>query len=112
MSDERAIEQEIQDKGLTAPRLTPEMIDGLIAGEYWGRASDMLRDCPMQPNTIDRLTICILVLKNGFVVTGTSACVDVANYDADLGYKIARANAREQIWPLAGYALREKLAGG
>lgn len=111
MSDERAIEQEIQDKGLTAPRLTPEMIDGLIAGEYWGRASNLFVGCPALPG-IECLTICVLVLKNGFTVVGKSACASPENYDADLGYKIARANAREQIWPLAGYALREKLADG
>lgn len=58
------------------------------------------------------LTFCVLVLKNGFTVTGESACASPENFDAEIGRKIARQNAVNKIWPLMGYALREKLAGG
>jgi hypothetical protein len=57
------------------------------------------------------LTVCCIVLKNGFCVTGESACVSPANFDAEVGKKIAFDNAVEKIWALEGYALRERLNG-
>ena len=96
--DEQAIEQEIQDKGLTAPRLTPDAIDATIAGE----------DYHVFPGTT--LTVCCLKLRNGFTVTGESAAASPENFDVELGKKIARSNARDKIWALEGYALRERLA--
>lgn len=109
MSSEKEIEAEIQSKGLTAPRLTPQHIDEQIAGEYVTRASDAFTDVPVLDG-LACLTICVLVLKNGYTIVGKSACASPANYDADLGYKIAREDARRQIWALEGYALRSKLA--
>lgn len=57
------------------------------------------------------LTICCLTLANGFTVTGESACASPENFDAELGRKIARDNAKQKIWALEGYALRERLSG-
>ena len=54
--------------------------------------------------------LCVLVMKNGFTVTGESACASPENFDAELGRKIARQNAVSKIWPLMGYALKEKLS--
>lgn len=93
------IEQEIQSKGLTAPRVTPEMVDSAIVGEQYY----------VFPNT--SLTVCCLTLSNGFAVTGESACASPENFDAELGQKIARKNARDKIWALEGYALRSQLKG-
>lgn len=56
-----------------------------------------------------RLTICILVLKNGFLVTGESACVALENYSQELGEKYAYEDAIRKVWPLMGYALREQI---
>ncbi|MCY1362259.1 hypothetical protein D3C81_1894390 [compost metagenome] len=56
------------------------------------------------------LTFCVLVLRNGFTVTGESACASPENFDAEIGRKIARQNAVAKIWPLMGYELRSKLA--
>lgn len=56
------------------------------------------------------LTFCVLELKNGFTVTGESACASPENFDAEIGRKIARQNAVQKIWPLMGYELRSKLA--
>lgn len=106
--DEAALESEIQAKGLNAPRLTPALIDGQIAAEYCGRASDLFKGCPAVEG-LETLTICVLVLKNGFTVIGESACVSPENYDAAIGNKVARANAREKIWALEGYTLRNAL---
>lgn len=97
-TDEQAIEAEIQAKGLNAPRLSPAQIDAVITGE----------DYHVFPGTT--LTVCCLKLRNGFTVTGESASVSAENFDAELGRKIAQCNAREKIWALEGYALRERLA--
>lgn len=105
---EKAIEAEIQAKGLNAPRLTPELIDAQIAGEYSGRASKLWEGCPTLPS-MECLTICVLVLKNGFTVVGKSACASPENYNEELGIKIAREDARKQIWALEGYNLRSRL---
>lgn len=110
MPNETAIEQEIQDKGLNAPRLTPELIDATIAGEYFAHASEAFQGAPVLDG-LKCLTICVLVLRNGFTVVGKSACASPENFDADLGRKIAREDARRQIWALEGYALRSRLAG-
>lgn len=114
--DEQAIESEIQEKGLTAPRLSPAHIDDLIVAERYGRASSLDWDAAaplpghLSETALSCLTICVLVLKNGFTIIGKSACASPENYDAALGRKIAHQNAREQIWALEGYALRTKLA--
>jgi hypothetical protein len=109
MSNEAAIEKEIQSKGLNAPRLTPDHIDAQIVAENWGRASDMFAGAPTT-EAMKCLTICVLTLKNGFTIVGKSACASPENYDAELGGKIARDDARKQIWALEGYLLRSKLA--
>lgn len=98
MRDEAKLEAEIQAKGLTAPRLTPDMIDATIAAE----------DYHVFPGTM--LTVCAMTLRNGFTVTGESACASPANFNAEIGRKIARDNARSKIWALEGYLLRERLA--
>ena len=123
--NDQAIEQEIQAKGLTAPRVTPADIEAnivsehyftaadgrygaLIEGTYEGRELPQVDDGDLEP--LDLLIFCVLVLRNGFTVTGESACASPENFDAELGRKIARQNAVQKIWPLMGYALKEKLA--
>ena len=119
MTDDK-IEQEIQAKGLTAPRITPADIEANIASEHYFTADDgvfwrEVKACgkPVtNVNALYLLTFCVLVLRNGFTVTGESACASPENFDAEVGCKIARANAINKIWPLMGYELRSKLAGG
>lgn len=96
--DETAIEAEIQRKGLNAPRLTPQHIDDQIVTEQFH----------VFPGT--SLTVCALTLRNGFQVVGESAAASPENFDAEIGRKIARDNARSKIWALEGYLLRSKLA--
>ena len=114
--NDQAIENEIKAKGLTAPRVTPADIEANIASEhYFTAAEGCAGRCAMavQPNgwvqPLGLLTFCVLVLKNGFTVTGESACASPENFDAELGRKIARDNAVNTLWPLMGYALKEKL---
>ena len=58
---------------------------------------------------LDLLTFCVLMLRNGFMVTGESACASPENFDAEIGRKVARQNAVSKIWPLLGFALKQKL---
>lgn len=94
---EEAVEREIQEKGLTAPRLTPQLIDATIVAADYHRF----------PGTTT--TVCLLTLKNGFSVVGESACASPENFDEALGKKIAHDNARNKIWQLEGYLLRQRL---
>lgn len=112
---EQAIEQEIQAKGLTAPRITPADIEANIASDFYFTAQNGVIGAnngaingPIEP-PLCLLTFCVLVLKNGFTVHGVSACASPENFDAEIGRKIARQNAVQEIWPLMGYQLREQL---
>lgn len=107
---DQSIEQEIQDKGLTAPRVTPADIEANISSEHYYTAGEALRIGQAPRGPLDLLTFCVIVLKNGFTVTGESACASPENFDAELGKTIARANAVNKIWPLMGYALKQKLS--
>lgn len=120
--DDQSVEQEIQAKGLTAPRITPADIEANIASEHYFTAADGVLGAAFEssngkntigyqrPESLSLLTFCVLVLKNGFTVTGESACASPENFDAELGRRIARQNAVQKIWPLMGYELRSKLA--
>lgn len=77
------------------------------AGAYSGREKPLKGDADLLPLSL--LTICVLVLRNGYTVTGTSACASPANFDADVGKRLARQDAVRQVWPLLGYALRDRL---
>ena len=94
--DDQKLEYEIQNKGLNAPRLTPAHIDSTIKDISYHRLTDVL-------------TVCVLTLMNGFTVTGESACASPENYNEEIGNKVAFENAREKIWKLEGYLLKEKL---
>lgn len=114
----KALELELQEKGLIdAPRITPQDILDNIAEEYYFTADDGVMGSNTKTNigpgygSLSLLTFCVLVLNNGFTVTGESACVSAENFDAEIGRKIAKQNAMQKIWPLLGYCLREKLHG-
>jgi hypothetical protein len=110
------IEKEIQDKGLNAPRITPDMVQNNIACVHYFTAQDgvdgsaSVFEAP-EHESLKLLTFCVLVLHNGFTVTGESACASPENFNAEIGCKLARQNAEAKIWSLMGYELRSKLAG-
>ena len=119
MNDQQ-IESEIQAKGLNAPRVTREDIELNISGEHYFTAAAGVEgelrfgnpkdsDSSVYSESLKLLTCCVLVLRNGFTVTGESACASPENFDAELGRKIARQNAVNKIWPLMGYALKQRL---
>lgn len=112
------LEEEIIAKGLTAPRVTPSDIEENIASEVYFTAADGHRGrsnargpyMPLPaPMPLELLTFCVLILRNGFTVTGESACASPSNFDPEIGRKIARQNAVEKIWPLMGYTLKQRL---
>jgi hypothetical protein len=120
--DDKEIEQEIQDKGLTAPRVTLAHVEGCIAYEYYITGDQLLSisTAVLGPtlaqvrtlinlNPLASLILCALVLKNGFTVTGESKPVHNDNFDEELGRKIARQKAVDKIWALEGYLLKERL---
>ena len=110
--NDQSIENQIVAKGLTMPRVTPADIEANIASEHYFTASQGVIGAGGQVafgSPLLLLTFCVLVLKNGFTVTGESACASPENFDAEIGRKIARQNAVQKIWPLLGFALKEKL---
>jgi len=98
MTECNEIEKEIVEKGLTAPRVTPERLEEVIASEQYY----------VFPNST--FTACLLTLANGYNVLGESACASPENFNAEIGRKIARSNAVNKIWQLEGYLLKQKLA--
>lgn len=114
------LEAEIVAKGAAlAPRITPKDIEENIAESYYFTGENGVRggslcrggtgyDVPVSL-PMNLLTFCVLVLKNGFTVTGESACASPENFNAEIGCRIARENAVQKIWPLMGYELRSKL---
>ena len=97
MNDEQAIEQQLQEKGLDAPRLTPELIDSVIVNAVYA----------VLPS--GKGMVCELLLKNGFIVRGESSCVSIANFDVEIGKQISMEEARSKIWQLEAYLLHQKL---
>ncbi len=95
--EDTEIENEMQEKGLTAPRITPDRIDEVVTR----------MDSHVFPDS--QLTVVCLTLENGFTVTGESACASPENFDAEIGIKIAVANAKNKIWALEGYLLKQQL---
>lgn len=111
---EDKIEQEIQAKGKTAPRVTPADIEANIAYEYYFTAADGVQGregAPPSVSALGQLTFCVLVLNNGTKLVGINyGSIDPAQHNAQLGREDARAQAIEQVWPLMGYELRSKIA--
>lgn len=97
---EPEIESAVRGKGLTAPRITPEHLDRLVR--------DSRRQFHVFPGTT--LTVCCLTLPNGYSVTGQSAAACPQNFDRVIGERIALADARDKLWALEGYLLRDRLS--
>ncbi len=119
MSD---IQSDIESRGLSAPRVKPADIEAEIASEHYFTAQDgALWATGNHDGNYTRiedhiplglLTFCVLVLRNGFTVTGESACASPENFDADIGRRVARQNAINKVWPLLGFRLRDKITAG
>ena len=100
MSDyfDQQIEEDIVAKGLNFPRLKPDNIEEVIVGEHYYRF----------PGTT--VTVCCLTLRNGYCVIGQASAVSAENFDTEIGQKVARQHANDQIWALEGYLLKQRIA--
>lgn len=113
-ASEPTVEAMIVGAGLTGPRVTIEKIAKEISSEFYFTPMDAARalgvDSVFPSSTpMARLTFCVLVLKNGFTVTGQSACVAPENFNEEIGKRIARDNAIDQVWPLLGFRLADRI---
>jgi len=96
-----------------AQRVTLADIEGAIAHRYdttGERAAQNAVDGVWPVDQLRILSICLLVMKNGFTVIGHSAPASPENFNADFGRDLAYQSAIRQLWPLMGFALRDKLA--
>lgn len=129
------IENQLKLRGKIAPRVTPQDLEAAIVDERYFSAADgvdgadirglrelnptdtvTLAELESDPDpmttpmgTLTLMTLCVLVLKNGFKLVGQSSCVHPDTFDAEIGKRLARADAVRQMWPLLGYALMETL---
>lgn len=114
-------EEVIQSVGAkVAPRITIQDVESNIVGETYFTAADGVLGAYTSNGNVYQgeahrpefglLTICILILKNGFMVTGESACASPANFNLEVGRLVARQNALNKVWPLMGYELKSQLA--
>jgi hypothetical protein len=114
----------LQTEGLraAAPSVTESDIEANIVYETSFIAIDAIDDmiqrgrglrCPPYNarKTLSILTVCIIVMRNGFKSIGASAPLSADNFDVELGRKFAREDAIRKIGPLMGYALLDRLAG-
>ena len=121
---DQAVERAIVSAGANvAPRVTPADIEAAIVSEHYFTAREgvlgmlaadgvppgIYEQANAAPQPLGLLTFCVLVLRNGFTVTGESACVSPENFDAEIGRRVARENAISKMWTLLGYALKDKL---
>lgn len=91
-----------------APRITKAWIEGeILSADY---LQGLVAGLDMA-NGLDlgTTTICVMKLRNGITIVGTSACVSDANFDAAIGRELAYDDAVRQIWPLEGYLLASQL---
>lgn len=116
------IQKDIEARGLNAPRVKPADVEAEIASEHYFTAQDgaLYATGNIQgevyriadSDALGLLTFCVLVLRNGFTVTGESACASPENFDADIGRRVARQNALNKVWPLLGFRLRDQIVSG
>ena len=77
-------------------KLTPEILESKIVGEQYHQFDGTT------------VTVCCMTLENGFNVIGESACIDPANFDAEIGKKVARDNAFNKLWKLYSFNAKQE----
>ncbi len=101
-----------------APRVSLADIEGAIAAVTYIAGDQVLHrdtewrqgvDMEAAEGAAGVFTMCLLILRNGWVVVGKSAPASPENFDAEYGKKLAYEDAVRQIWPLMGFSLKDKL---
>lgn len=112
-TDALQVGDDLAARGATAPRVSYEDLKAAVWAEHYFTAGDAVTalNQPKQiASPLDLLTICVLVLHNGFTIIGKSAPASPENFDAEKGKTFAKEDAIRQLWPLMGFALRDRLA--
>lgn len=106
-------DDELSARSATHPRVSVKDLEANIVSENYFTAGQAARGLN-QPHSeaLDLLTIYVGVTKNGFTIVGKSAPASPENFDEHKGQVFAKEDALRQLWPLMGYALRERLASG
>ena len=119
--DSLDVSNAVAAEGATHPRVDVDDLKAAVSGEYYFTALEGVdghyRGGPeaqgcMHAKELGLLTICVLVIKNGFTLVGKSAPASPENFDAQKGRTFAKEDALRQLWPLMGFSLRDRLARG
>lgn len=108
----------MNDQTKAGPSLTPADIEAEIAWEHYFSAQNGVDGAGAaaghptpELEALRMVTFCTLILRNGTKIVGINyGPVSPENFNAEQGRQEARENAVDQVWPLLGYALRDKLA--
>lgn len=102
--NDQAVEMEIKEKCLTAPRITLDDITALV---------DRITFSTNQPDGTTSTHVHAYLDGRFYLASGHSACVSLENFNAQLGFKIAQGKAifaaKEKLWELEGYRLYQQL---
>lgn len=81
-----------------APSVSQEMVDGFIR--------------EVETTTLgDKTTVVRAVLRNGFEIVESSACVSAENYDEAMGLEICLEKIKDKVWMLLGFLLQTAIHG-
>lgn len=102
-----------------APRISLKDIEDEIqtvayttGDKFMMHATIVERNDKTVPPDAHTVTICMVTMKNGWMLVGMSAPASPENFDAAHGRKLAYDRCIMQIWPLMGYMLKEQLHHG
>ena len=94
----------------TGPRVTKEELEANVAGYGIFHVYEALTALGVPALEATKLlTIAVVTTANGFTVVGESACAWPANYDKDIGERLALGDAKGKLWALMGYELKSKV---
>ncbi len=87
-------------------KMRTKTVTGKLTPDY---ISSLVKDTSFFILPTTTTTICQLTLQNGFVVVGTSACIDKNSFSKEIGEQEAYKNALDKVWELEGYLLKQRL---
>lgn len=82
----------------TAPSISQQMVDDFI------RETEVI-------TMGDKTTVVRAILRNGFEIVESSACVSAENYDEKMGAEICMEHIKNKVWMLLGFLLQTAVHG-
>jgi hypothetical protein len=101
----------------TAPRVALADIEAAIFGVFYQTGDHLLDHADIKADAYKDtelyararlMTICTIMMKNGFMVVGHSTPASPENYQWELGKQLAYDQAFKQLWPLMGFVLKTR----